>query len=209
MESHPQIQPKATASDVEVRAAMAEGSNLMKVSVGVKDPAECPPTDVCCVVDISGSMGETCGGQTDGKTEYVELGYSLLDLVQHALKTCFKVLRPQDRLALVLFDDAVEVPIGFLTMEEAHQELAVEVVNSLRGRNSTNIYLALETAINLVQNREDKSRNASILFFTDGVSNVGPKDGAELDALKALKQKVNFIHPIHTMGFGQYNRVNS
>jgi hypothetical protein len=62
--------------------------------MGVPDPEECPPTDVCCVVDISGSMGATCAGKTDGKTEYVEMGYSLLDLVKHAMKTILKVLRP-------------------------------------------------------------------------------------------------------------------
>jgi hypothetical protein len=39
-------------------------------------------------------MGATCAGKTDGKTEYVEMGYSLLDLVKHAMKTILKVLRP-------------------------------------------------------------------------------------------------------------------
>jgi len=47
--------------------------------------------------------------------------------------------------------------------------------------------LALETAIKLVQNRPDKSRNASILFFTDGVPNFSPKNG-EIAALRELKQ---------------------
>lgn len=84
------------------------------------DPTESPPTDVCCVVDISGSMGATCAGKTDGKTEYVEMGYSLLDLVKHAMKTILKVLRPQDRLALILFDDAVETPFDFMAMDQGN-----------------------------------------------------------------------------------------
>lgn len=75
------------------------------MALGVSEPEVCPPTDVCCVVDISGSMGASCAGKTDGKTEYVEMGYSLLDLVKHAMKTILKVLRPDDRLALILFDD--------------------------------------------------------------------------------------------------------
>lgn len=65
--------------------------------------------------------------------------------------------------------------------------MAATVIDMLEGRNSTNIYLALETAIKLVQSRADKSRNASILFFTDGVPNFSPTDG-EVAALKKLKQ---------------------
>lgn len=185
----------------------AEG-NLVKLSIGAKEPAECPATDVCCVVDISGSMGASCAGKTDGKTEYVELGYSLLDLVKHALKTVMKVLRPQDRLALILFDDAVETPFDFMAMDQDNQEMAAAVVEALEGRNSTNIYLALETAMKLVQKRNDKSRNAAVLFFTDGVPNFSPENG-EIAALRTLKQQLNFLHPIHTMGFGMYNRLNS
>lgn len=86
--------------------------------------------------------------------------------------------------------------------------MANSVVECLEGRNSTNIYLALETAIKLIQARADKSRNASILFFTDGVPNFSPKNG-EIAALRELKQEHNFVHPIHMMGFGQYNRLNS
>ena len=31
-------------------------ANFLKVSIGVPDPEESPPTDICCVVDISESM---------------------------------------------------------------------------------------------------------------------------------------------------------
>jgi uncharacterized protein with von Willebrand factor type A (vWA) domain len=74
-----------------------------------------------------------------------------------------------------------------MPMEQGNQELAITVIDLLEGRNSTNIYLALETAMKLVQNRSDKSRNASILFFTDGVPNFSPKNG-EVAALRELKE---------------------
>jgi hypothetical protein len=50
-------------------------------------------------------MGASCAGITDGKTEYVDTGFSLLDLVKHALKTVILTLRPIDRMSLILFDD--------------------------------------------------------------------------------------------------------
>jgi hypothetical protein len=50
-------------------------------------------------------MGWSCAGKTDGRTEYVENGFSLLDLVRHALKTVVKTMRPQDRLCIMTFNN--------------------------------------------------------------------------------------------------------
>lgn len=50
--------------------------------------------DIVCIVDISYSMCGSAACQTDGKTEYEDLGFSLLDLVRHAVKTVVKVMRP-------------------------------------------------------------------------------------------------------------------
>jgi hypothetical protein len=61
--------------------AYADGENYLRLSVGVKDVEECPPCDLYCMVDVSGSMGWSCAGTTDGSTQYVENGYSLMDLV--------------------------------------------------------------------------------------------------------------------------------
>jgi hypothetical protein len=71
-----------------------DNQKYLRVSVSAKDVEECPPTDLFCCVDVSGSMGWSCAGKTDGRTEYVENGFSLLDLVRHALKTVIKTMRP-------------------------------------------------------------------------------------------------------------------
>lgn len=55
-----------------------------------------PPTDVCCVVDVSGSMGIEChNGDAESQ------GLSVLDIVKHACKTVAHSLTAQDRFALV------------------------------------------------------------------------------------------------------------
>lgn len=95
-------------------SAYVDENETMRLSVGVPDLTESPPPmDVVCIVDISYSMCGSAACQTDGKTEYEDLGFSLIDLVKHAVKTVVKVMRPEDRLALVLFDDRIEVPYGF------------------------------------------------------------------------------------------------
>jgi hypothetical protein len=69
----------------------------MKLSICVPDSEvnkTPPPMDIVCVIDISGSMSKSAACQTDGHTEYEDLGYSLLDLVKHALKTVINTMRP-------------------------------------------------------------------------------------------------------------------
>ena len=83
-------------------------------------------------------------------------------------------MRPQDRLAFIVFDDVTEVQFDFLEMSEDIQGIATEIIEALHGRGSTNAYQALDTAMKLVEARDDKSRNASILFFTDGIPNISP-----------------------------------
>ena len=80
-------------------------NNFTRFALGIDDVAECPAIDLVSVVDISGSMQGTAAGETDGSTQYIEAGFSLLDLVKHSLKTIVNVLRPQDRMALILFND--------------------------------------------------------------------------------------------------------
>jgi len=58
--------------------------------------------------------------------------------------------------------------------------------------------------IQTIEKRDDKSRNPSILFFT----NTLPSDN-DINALKELKEKHNIRYPIHSMAFGHYNKLNS
>ena len=46
----------------------------------------------------------------------LENGFSILDIVKHALKTVIMTLRPCDRLALITFDNLIEVEFTFSNM---------------------------------------------------------------------------------------------
>ena len=87
--------------------AILDENNMMRLSVGIPDMDEAKPMDIVCVVDISASMSGSAACKTDGHTEYEDLGYSILDLVKHAVKTVVKSMRPQDRVSIVLFDDKI------------------------------------------------------------------------------------------------------
>jgi len=74
-------------------------------------------------------------------------------------------------------------------------------VNSLHAYRATNAYEAVKRACELVGARGDVSRNASVLFFTDGIPNRSPREG-EVKAMENLKREKGYTFPINTYGFG-------
>ena len=58
------------------------------------------PLDICCVADISGSMGGVVNN-TEGGSD----GFTRLDMVKHAVKTVVCALKEGDRFSLVSFTD--------------------------------------------------------------------------------------------------------
>ena len=70
--------------------------NLVKISVIAEEGEDVipPPVEIVAVLDISGSMNSSAAGKNDGSTVYIDLGYSLLDLLKHATKAIIKTMRP-------------------------------------------------------------------------------------------------------------------
>lgn len=182
--------------------------NYLQVKVSTENLKESPPVDLVAVVDVSYSMGNTAAGVNDGATEYIDHGFSLLDLIKHAVKCVVKTLGSNDRLSLVKYDDTATVVHQLKHMNQPNQDAVCNSVDNLCKSGSTNIYAGLETALNLLHARGDKARTPQILFFTDGQPNCHPP-GGELKALKDLQEKLGCTIPIHTFGFGQYTRLSS
>ena len=145
-------------------------------------------------------MGAECSAQGEDGLEKRN-GFSVMDIVKHSLKTLIKTLRPQDRLALVVFDHEVEILFTLSEMTEQGQLMATEITNTIVDNGQTNIYHALVQALEIIEKRDDNRRNPAIMLFTDGVPNVSPPRG-EVDALKRILTKKNHTCPIHTFGFG-------
>lgn len=188
--------------DVKAEAFLDEKNNL-RLSVGIPDiEGDAPPMDICCVIDISQSMINSAACQTDGKTEYEDLGYSLLDLVKHAVKTVLKVLRPDDRASLILFNDQVFAAYDFTQMTEKNRAAMISTVEQIKPVGATNICDAIKAGMDLISQRTEVKNNAAIIFFTDGQPTVGLRGGGLVDSLKQHKKETEFNYPVHTMCFG-------
>ena len=83
----------------------------------------------------------------------------------------------------------LKLKIDFTEMGEAGKSQALDIIEKINAAGGTNIYKALETGVTLISQRENKSRNPSILFFTDGVPNYSPARG-EVEAMKKLKRQL-------------------
>jgi len=158
---------------------LSDSEGLVRFSVLASDVKEedCPPVDLVLVMDRSGSMGTAVVGVDEDNQMVVENGFNTLDLCKHAMRTCVNALRPVDRLALILFDNQIIRAFELTAMDKNGRNMAVQKIETVKERNSTNIYGAVQNAVQLIENRRDKSRNPSILFFTDGVPNVSPSSG--------------------------------
>lgn len=164
------------------------------------------PADICCVVDISGSMGTEATYETDGVVRSDRLSY--LDIVKHAVKTVMHMLKDGDRLALVAFDDKAELASPLLPMTEGGREQAIAALENLRPRGQTNLWAGILAGMEALRIPSESSaadtakRQKTLLVLTDGQPNEVPPEG-HLAALRTYKEShPEFNIQINTFGFG-------
>ena len=76
-------------------------------------------------------------------------------------------------------------------------------IDDIKPRGSTNIYGGVIAALDEINKRDDKTRQAAIIALTDGQPNVCPARG-EVGELRELRKNTNFSTPIYMMGFGYH-----
>lgn len=165
-------------------------------------------SDICCVVDVSGSMG--------GNASIIGVensGLSLLDITKHGLKTIISSLQDNDRLSLVSYSSAAKVVCYLTPMTTSGKEEVLSLVNTLRAEGTTNLWDGLKkgldtlaeasTVINNTNITDNEKRNAALFLLTDGEPNVEPPRG-HIPMLKRYREKNQGHFPgiISTFGFG-------
>jgi Mg-chelatase subunit ChlD len=181
----------------EIEIGISHDGNVYCISVVPSDSITRNNVDICCVIDISGSMNENADFKNEvGVTE--SFGLTVLDLVKHAVQTIVQSLGPHDRLALVSFTSHADTILSLTNMDNSGKEAAKRALESLRPMSSTNLWAGLETGLNTLKG----SKSGSVLLFTDGVPNVEPPRG-HLPMLKLYRDRNDgFSGTINTFGFG-------
>jgi len=158
--------------------------------------------DVVLVIDRSGSMHSPVEAK-DRNGQNLENGLSIQDIVNHSAKTIVKTLDTHSRICIIKFDNVIDIVTPLMYATEINKIQIMTSIDTIKPGGQTNIWGALEKALQILDGREDKSRNSAILMLTDGIPNVSPAQG-EVETLKRLRKTKNFTTPIYTFGFG-YN----
>lgn len=139
-----------------------------------------PPLDIVLVLDKSGSMnGEPIAS------------------VKAATAHLLRLLGPNDRVAVVAFDNSVEL---VLDLDRHESDQAIAKVNAIVGGGSTNLSGGWLKAVELLEGsvRDDALRR--IVLLTDGQANVGIVEPDQLCTHTSSARAKNIT--TSTIGFG-------
>ena len=191
--------------NININSTIIKGEDS-NFTVCIKD--ECSENligyDIILCIDRSGSTSVNVEAK-DEDGNNIENGLSICDIIKHASKTVSAVLDEKDRFGCVIFDNTVETLVPLTKTTEINKTSINSKIDDITPRNQTNIYGSIQSALKLLDERDDKSRNTAIIMLTDGQPNISPSRG-ELETLKREKQRTNFSTPIYTFGFG-YNLI--
>jgi len=206
--------PPATATDASASASTGDTlsvkvlRNAENILVSIKAAAEREPTtqtssDICCVVDTSGSMGSDVQLKSaSGINE--SFGINILDLVKHAMKTIVECLTDRDRLSLVDFNFNARVIFDLTVMDAQGKIFAKKKIDEMDPNGGTNLYDGLIKGLDVLCAESSRNRNSSLFLLTDGVASTEPPKGTIPMLRRYIDEKAqgNLSCTINTFGFG-------
>jgi len=164
------------------------GNRLLLIGLqGVRIPLEkLPPANLVFLIDVSGSMEEE----------------NKLPLLVKSFKLLVGQLRPQDRVAIVVYAGRAGLVLPSTGGSEKHKILAA--LDSLHAGGSTAGGQGLELAYKVARENFIKHGNNRVILATDGDFNVGASSDAEMERLIEEKRKDGVFLSVLGYGMGNY-----
>ncbi|MCK5066546.1 MAG: von Willebrand factor type A domain-containing protein [Bacteroidales bacterium] len=173
----------------EISECPWNGSHRL-LHVGLKgksiDKSELPPSNLVFLIDVSGSMGAA----------------NKLPLLKQAFRMLVNELRPEDRVAIVVYAGAAGLVLESTPGTKKAEILAA--LEQLQSGGSTAGGAGLKLAYKVAQENFKEEGNNRIILATDGDFNVGSSSNAEMERLIEQKREHGVFMTVLGFGMGNY-----
>ncbi|MFN8654179.1 MAG: von Willebrand factor type A domain-containing protein [Gemmatimonadales bacterium] len=149
------------------------------------DPEELPPSNLVFLLDVSGSMDEP----------------NKLPLVKRAFELMVPRLRPQDRVAIVVYAGAAGLVLP--STPGSHKQEILAALNRLEAGGSTAGAEGIQLAYDVARRYFKSAGNNRVILATDGDFNVGPSSESELIRIIEKEREDGIF--LTVLGFGTGN----
>jgi Ca-activated chloride channel family protein len=183
-------QPERGAFEIVTESADCpwnEKHRLVQIGIQGKEVAleNLPPSNLVFLVDVSGSM------QSPDK----------LPLVKQAFGLLIEQLRPEDRVAIVVYAGAAGLVLP--STPGSHRAIIRGAIDALEAGGSTAGGAGIGLAYAIARDNFIKGGNNRVILATDGDFNVGVSSVAELEQLITERRKDGVF--LSVLGFGTGN----
>jgi Ca-activated chloride channel family protein len=165
-------------------------SNHQLLHVGLKGKSiekdDLPPSNLVFLIDVSGSMSAA----------------NKLPLLKQAFRMLVNELRPEDRVAMVVYAGAAGLVLESTPGNEKAKILAA--LDKLQSGGSTAGGAGLKLAYKVAQENFAEEGNNRIILATDGDFNVGSSSNAEMERLIEQKREHGVFMTVLGFGMGNY-----
>ncbi|MCW3461953.1 YfbK domain-containing protein [Chitinophaga nivalis] len=161
---------------------------LVRIALKSKevDTKDLPPANLVFLIDVSGSMDAP----------------NKLPLVKRAFKVLADQLRPQDKVAIVVYAGAAGTVLP--ATSGAEKSKILEALDNLQAGGSTAGGEGIRLAYRIAGENKQKNSNNRVILATDGDFNVGASSDGELEKLITRERQQGIQLSVLGFGMGNY-----
>ncbi len=165
-----------------------EDTQLLHIGLQGKkiDHSQMPLSNLVFLLDVSGSMGQP----------------NKLPLVKKSLRMLIDQMRPDDRVALVVYAGAAGLVLPSTPFSD--KKTILKAIENLQSGGSTAGGAGINLAYKVAQDNFIKNGNNRVILCTDGDFNVGVSNDGSLVRLIEEKRKTGVFLSIMGFGTGNY-----
>ncbi len=150
------------------------------------DKSELPPSNLVFLIDVSGSMRS----------------HNKLPLLKSAFRMLVSELRPEDRVAIVVYAGAAGLVLESTPGDE--KATILQSIQRLQSGGSTAGGAGLKLAYRVAGEHFIEEGNNRIILATDGDFNVGPSSDAQMERMIEKKRENGVFMTVLGFGMGNY-----